>query len=141
MEQDVQALQLSTAEERPSGREIHTFHWSNHMKFQTGDEVSQGTEVLDGGSSIGGAQASSTQTAPETRKPSRSWEVCRKIIGCPLASRGTIELQKHKNPTLGWVAGGKLYRTTSQSLNSSFNIAHLQGFGHVFRGLFHGCFQ
>src|SRR5664280_2569322 len=24
---------------------------------------------------------------------------------------------------------------------TSFNIAHLQGFGHVFRGLFHVCFQ
>ena len=102
VEQDVQALQLSTAEERPSGREIHTFHWSNHMKFQTGDEVSQGTEVLDGGSSIGGAQASSTQTAPETRKPSRSWEVCRKIIRPPAAP---VEQSSSRNTKTQLLAG------------------------------------
>jgi hypothetical protein len=48
--------------------------------------------------------------------PAEAGKCAEKLLGCPLASRGTIELQKHKNPTLGWVAGGKLYRTASQSL-------------------------
>jgi hypothetical protein len=81
------------------------------MKLRSGDEVSRELKSLTLATQWRRAGPLHPKL-PRNTKAQPKLGVWRGIFGLQREECG----QKHENPALGWVTGGKLYRTASQSL-------------------------